>query len=86
MTVFKHFYESRGNGCAQQGSEFYSYRALYKIAFPPTHPQCKDLFVEVNNDNLFDVNSSNDALTVQIRHCCYNLFSFFHFLFSFHSS
>ena len=47
MTIFKHFYESRGNGCAQQGSEFYSYRGLYKIAFPPTHPLCKDLFVEV---------------------------------------
>lgn len=47
MTIFKHFYESRGNSSAAQGSEFYSYRALYKIAFPPTHPQCRDLFEQV---------------------------------------
>ena len=47
MTIFKHFFESRGGGVATQGSEFHNYRALYKIAFPPTHPQCKELFVEV---------------------------------------
>ena len=47
MTVFKHFYESRGSCVATQGSEFHNYRGLHKIAFPPTHPQCKELFLQV---------------------------------------
>jgi hypothetical protein len=48
MTIFKHFYESRGSILALKGSEFYNFRGLHRIAFPPTHPQCKELFLQVS--------------------------------------
>jgi len=46
MTIFKHYLETRGARLVQKDQEFVSYRNLYRIAFPPTHPQFKHLFSE----------------------------------------
>ncbi len=46
MTMFKHYVENRGARLVQKGEEFSLYRGLFKIAFPPAHPQFKHLFSE----------------------------------------
>ena len=46
MTMFKHYLETRGARLAQKGEEFGLYRNVYKIPFPPAHPQFKHLFGE----------------------------------------
>ena len=67
MTIFKHFYESRGGGVATQGSEFHNYRGLHKIAFPPTHPQCRDLFLQVITCSVF--------LNIEILHLFFLIYN-----------
>lgn len=44
MTIFKHFLETRGSRLIQKDQEFAIYRNLYRVAFPPTHPQFAHMF------------------------------------------
>lgn len=46
MSMFKHFVETRGARLVLKGEEFAAYKNLYKIPFPPTHPQFQHLFSE----------------------------------------
>ena len=46
MTIFKHYLETRGARLIQKDEQFSAYRNLYRIAFPPTHPQFKHLFAD----------------------------------------
>ena len=46
MTIFKHFLVTRGNRLVQGDREFANYRGIYKIAFPPSHPQYKHMFTQ----------------------------------------
>ena len=47
MTIFKHYLETRGARLVEfKDLEFYPYRNLFKIAFPPAHPQFKHLFTD----------------------------------------
>ena len=46
MTIFKHFLETRGARLIQKGQEFAHYRNLYKIPFPPEHPQFSHMFTD----------------------------------------
>ena len=44
MTIFKHFMETRGHDLIHKGHPLHKFRGVHKIAFPPTHPNCKELF------------------------------------------
>ena len=46
MTTFKHFIETRGANLLPVTNDLHKFRSIYKIAFPPTHPKCKELFVQ----------------------------------------
>ena len=46
MTIFKHFIETRGANLLPPSNDLHKFRSVYKIAFPPTHPKCKELFVQ----------------------------------------
>jgi hypothetical protein len=46
MTMFKHYVQNRGIKLVQNGEEFSIYKNLFKIAFPPAHPQYSHLFSE----------------------------------------
>ena len=46
MTMFKHYAETRGARLVQKGEEFAPFKNLFKIPFPPTHPQFKHMFGE----------------------------------------